>query len=262
MDRRVRHHVLPWMVPALFLATWIVASGTGLVPRYLLPHPLGVAKAGWRYVFGVGSRGAFAGRFAVDAASSILRVACGFGAAALLGLTLGVISGRMATVHSMLSNTVHGLRAVPGIAWYPLAFVWFGIGMRTAVFLIALAAFFPVYLNTTAGVRQVNVRWLQAGAMMGMGRIAGTFTILMPAAMPQIMAGLRLGLGIAWAYVVLGELFGVSHGLGAAIWEARMHGRVDVIVVAMILISGLGRASDAVLVFAMRRLFKSARRMA
>jgi len=144
----------------------------------------------------------------------------------------------------------------------PLAMVWFGIGMKTTVFLVALAAFFPIYLNTASGARQVNPIHYQAGAMLGVSRLRGVFTILLPASMPQIIAGLRLGLGIAWAYLVLGELTGVPNGLGAVIMDARMLGRIDMIGVGIIVIAILGRVCDLLLHQAMRLAFKSARRLA
>jgi NitT/TauT family transport system permease protein len=165
-------------------------------------------------------------------------------------------------VHRLLSTTINALRAVPGISWLPLAMVWFGIGIKTTVFLVALAAFFPIYLNTEAGARQVNPTLLQAGAMMGVRRLRGTFAILLPAAMPNIITGLRLGMGISWAYLVLGELTGVPNGLGALIMDARMLGRIDIIVVGIILIALIGRLCDLGLHQVLRLSFKSARRMA
>jgi sulfonate transport system permease protein len=160
-----------------------------------------------------------------------------------------------------MSTSVNALRAVPGITWLPLALVWFGIGMKTTIFLVALAAFFPVYLNAAAGAAQVNPLLLQAGAMMGVRRLRGTFAILLPGAMSHLMTGLRLGLGISWAYLVLGELTGVPNGLGAVIMDARMLGRIDMIVVGIIIIAVIGRVTDQVLQGGMRCCFKSARRM-
>ena len=177
------------------------------------------------------------------------------------GPSLRILSGRLASVQSLLGATVNGLRAVPGISWLPLAMVWFGIGMGATVFLVALAAFFPVYLNAAAGARQVDPLLLQAGAMMGVRRFRGTFAILLPAAMPHIVTGLRLGLGLSWAYLVLGELTGVPDGLGAVIMDARMLGRIDIIVVGMILIAVMGRGSDLLLTSSLRLCFKSARRL-
>ncbi len=97
---------------------------------------------------------------------------------------------------------------------------------------------------------------------MGVGRIRGSFSILIPGCMPNIMTGLRLGLGISWAYLVLGELTGVPGGLGAVIMDARMMGRVDMIIVGMLLIAIVGRISDVLLVAALKGSLKSARRMA
>ena len=160
-----------------------------------------------------------------------------------------------------MNHFVNGIRAVPGITWLPLALVWFGIGTFTTVFLVALAAFFPVYLNAAAGARQVDPILLHAGAMMGVTKTKGVFKILLPAAMPHVVTGLRLGLGISWDYLVLGELTGVPDGLGAVIMDARMLGRVDMIIVGMILIAIIGRVSDRLLVGGLKFCLKSARRM-
>ena len=172
-----------------------------------------------------------------------------------------MLSGRLSAVNRLLSNTINALRVVPGISWLPLAMVWFGIGMRTTVFLVALAAFFPIYLNTAAGARQVNPIHYRAGAMLGVNRLRGVFAILLPSAMPQIISGLRLGLGIVWAYLVLGELTGVPNGLGAVIMDARMLGRIDIIMVGIMIIAVVGRTTDLVLYHVMRLCFKSARRL-
>jgi NitT/TauT family transport system permease protein len=139
--------------------------------------------------------------------------------------TPGSARGRLGNWPSYrYETTINGLRAVPGISWLPLAMVWFGIGIKTTLFLVALAAFFPIYLNAEAGARQVDPLLLEAGAMMGVKPIRSIFTIVLPGSMPHIVTGLRLGLGISWAYLVLGELSGVPNGLGAIIMDARMVG--------------------------------------
>jgi NitT/TauT family transport system permease protein len=140
--------------------------------------------------------------------------------------------------------------------------IWLGIGIKTTVFLVAIAAFFPIYLNTLTGARQVAQIYFQAGAMLGVSRFHRIFAILIPLAMPNIIAGLRLGMGISWAYLVLGELTGVPNGLGAVIMDARMLGQIDIIIVGILLIAVIGRICDRLLVFGMRLFFKSARRLA
>ena len=256
------HGLIPWIIPALCIAGWMIVSETGRVPAYLLPHPADIGRAGYAYVLGDTGSAPYAGRFLSDARSSLARVAMGFFIAAMSGVPLGILSGRVRFVRRLFSGSVNAVRAVPGISWLPLAMVWFGIGMKTTVFLVALAAFFPIYLNAAAGARQVNPLLLQAGAMMGTGRVRGTFAILIPGAMPHIITGLRLGLGISWAYLVLGELTGVPNGLGAVIMDARMLGRIDFIIVGIIIIAVMGQASDQILKFFLKICFRSARRMA
>lgn len=252
--------ILPWIIPGILLTAWFLACRFGWVPAYLLPDPFRIIESATAYLFAQADSGPYAGRFLADASASLLRVGIGFSLAVVTGIPLGVLSGRVAICRRLMSATVNGLRAVPGICWLPLALVWFGIGMRTTVFLVALAAFFPIYINTAAGSRQVNPLLYQAGAMLGVGRIRGIFAILLPAAMPQIISGLRLGLGLSWAYLVLGELTGVPNGLGAVIMDARMLGRIDIIMVGIIIIAIMGRLSDLLLNTTLRLFFKSARR--
>ncbi len=253
--------ILPWVIPALFISLWMIVSETGLIPTYLMPHPFEIGKAGWIYIFANPGDAPFAGRFLDDAGASLIRVGIGFGFAIIFGLPLGIMSGRLSLVQKLISTSINALRAVPGISWLPLAMIWFGIGIKTTVFLVAMAAFFPIYLNAAAGARQINPLLLQAGAMMGVNRLRGTFAILLPGAMPHIITGLRLGLGISWAYLVLGELTGVPNGLGAVIMDARMLGRIDIIVVGIIIIAVMGRAADQLLKTSLKFCFKSARRM-
>lgn len=253
--------ILPWIIPLVFIILWFVVSETRVIPTYLMPHPVEIGKTGYNYVLGNPGDGPYAGRFLDDARASLIRVATGFALAIIFGLPLGITSGRLSMVQRLMGLSINALRAVPGISWLPLAMIWFGIGIKTTVFLVALAAFFPIYLNAAAGARQINPLLLQAGAMMGVKRLRGTFAILLPGAMPHIMTGLRLGLGISWAYLVLGELTGVPNGLGALIMDARMLGRIDIIVVGIIIIAVIGRASDQFLKASMKFCFKSARRM-
>ena len=260
-DEKDKKAFLPWIIPATLLGAWALSSHLKIVPAYLFPPPWDIVQSLYDYAFGGPGQGPYAGRFLDDCWASFVRVGSGFLAASFFGLPLGMLSGRLSVINRLLNHFVNAIRAVPGITWLPLALVWFGIGTFTTVFLVALAAFFPVYLNTAAGARQVDPVLLHAGAMMGVKRLKGVFRILLPAAMPHVMTGLRLGLGISWAYLVLGELTGVPNGLGAVIMDARMLGRVDMIVVGMILIAVIGRLSDRVLVGGLKLCLKSARRM-
>ena len=253
--------LLPVLLPLAVLLAWTALSGSGLAPAYLLPGPAAVFEAGVRYVFAAPGQGPYAGRFFTDLLASLGRVFAGFGLAALVGVPLGLCSGRVVTVNRLFAATIGGLRAVPGICWLPLALIWFGIGFRTTVFLVALAAFFPIYQNALTGARSVAPIYYQAGAMLGVSRLRGVFAILLPLAMPNLLTGLRLGMGISWAYLVLGELTGVPDGLGAVIMDARMLGQTDMILVGILLIALVGRLCDRLLVGLLRLCSKSARRL-
>ena len=253
--------LLPVLLPLAVLLAWTALSGSGLAPAYLLPGPAAVFEAGVRYVFAAPGQGPYAGRFFTDLLASLGRVFAGFGLAALVGVPLGLCSGRVVTVNRLFASTIGGLRAVPGICWLPLALIWFGIGFRTTVFLVALAAFFPIYQNALTGARSVAPIYYQAGAMLGVSRLRGVFAILLPLAMPNLLTGLRLGMGISWAYLVLGELTGVPDGLGAVIMDARMLGQTDMILVGILLIALVGRLCDRLLVGLLRVCSKSARRL-
>ena len=253
--------LLPVLLPLAVLLAWTALSGSGLAPAYLLPGPAAVFEAGVRYVFAAPGQGPYAGRFFTDLLASLGRVFAGFGLAAFCGIPLGLCSGRVVTVNRLFASTIGGLRAVPGICWLPLALIWFGIGFRTTVFLVALAAFFPIYQNALTGARSVAPIYYQAGAMLGVSRLRGVFAILLPLAMPNLLTGLRLGMGISWAYLVLGELTGVPDGLGAVIMDARMLGQTDMILVGILLIALVGRLCDRLLVGLLRLCSKSARRL-
>lgn len=237
--------LLPLLLPALALLAWCWLSRSGRVAPYILPSPADTLSALRDYVFG--GVDSYAGRFGGDLAASLGRVAFGFGVAVLPGVALGLFSGRAPLLARLLSPLVNGIRAVPGISWLPLALLWLGIGFRTTVFLIALAAFFPAYLNALAGAASVPADLIRAGRMLGFSRAGVFLRVILPSAMPQILAGLRISLGLSFAYLVLGEMTGVPDGLGAMIMDARMVGRVDMILVGIAVIALTGWVCDRLL---------------
>ena len=178
--------------------------------------------------------------------ASLGRVGSGYLLAVIPGVALGLASGRSPALASLLSPIINGVRAVPGISWLPLALLWLGIGFRATVFLIALAGFFPAYLNAAAGAASVPPVLTRAGRMLGFGRRAIFFRVVIPSAMPQVRTGLRVALGMSFSYLVLGELTGVPDGLGAMIMDARLAGRVDT--------AGFGHHSDRAGGVAMRHV--------
>ena len=152
-----KRRVLPCLLPLILFFCWHLATFSGLAPEYLLPSPRTVWETVCAYMGAVseGYADAYAGRFWGDLSASLGRVGSGYLLAVIPGVALGLASGRSPALASLLSPIINGVRAVPGISWLPLALLWLGIGFRATVFLIALAGFFPAYLNAAAGAASV-----------------------------------------------------------------------------------------------------------
>lgn len=243
------------LLPIIFMMIWYLATLVGGVPSYILPSPQKLVQVLVDFTVAMEHYTPYAGKLMENLTASVLRVLGGFGLAAVTGLTLGMLTGRNVWAKRFFDPLIHMLRAVPGIGWLPLAMIWFGVGEKTTLFLIALAAFFPIYVNTAHGAAGVSPMLLRAARMLGADKVSLFTTVILPAAFPSIVVGLRLGLGVAWAYLVLGELTGVAKGLGAVMMDSRMLGHVDMVLAAMICIAILGKMTDTVLMAICNRLY-------
>jgi NitT/TauT family transport system permease protein len=164
--------------------------------------------------------------------------------------------GRIPLVRRLLDPTLQVLRPIPVTAWLPLAMIMFGLGPRSAFFLVCLGAFYPILINTIFGVRAVDQRLFEAASMLGCQGTAQFFRVVLPASLPAIFTGLRLGLGFAWVVIVVGEMTGVQTGLGAIIMEARQLSRTEIVVCGMIVIGTAGFISDRIVLLLGQRLLK------
>ena len=260
MTKRKAFDPAALVIPAALVAVWWVASASGALPAYQLPSPARLALVLADFVTGQLRVTPYSGQLWLHLWASLRRVAWGFGLAAALGLTAGFLTGRVPLLRRLLGPFLHMLRAIPGIGWLPVAIVWFGVGEKNTLFLISLAAFFPIYMNTAHGASQVSPLLLRAGKMLGARGFTLFRTVIFPAAFPEAAVGLRLGLGVAWAYLVLGEITGVSRGLGAVLSDGRMLGHVDIVLAAMIVIAVLGKLTDLILLAVCRAISPQLRR--
>ncbi len=249
---RVRQ-MLGVLVPAaLLLAWWNATRGQeyGLIPT---PGEVVTALAD----LAAGQEGdAFSGRLPAHVLASVQRVYGGFLLAAVIALPLGMLIGRLRLVRDLLDPMMQLFRPIPVTAWLPLSMILFGLGARSAFFLVALGAFFPILVNTIFAVRSVEARLFEAAAMLGVSRARMFPVVVLPASLPGIFTGLRLGLGFAWVVIVVGEMTGVSTGLGAMIMDARQLSRTDVVVAGMAVIGLLGFLSDFAVLSLGRRLLR------
>jgi NitT/TauT family transport system permease protein len=190
----------------------------------------------------------YAGTWLAAVLASSARVFAGFAVAAVAGVLLGMIIGRSRTVADYLDPVIQVLRPVPVSSWVPFSLVFFGIGPASAVFLVALGAFFPVVMNTISGARHVSELHLRSARMLGADRWFASTRVILPSSLPSILVGLRLALGLAWVLLIVAEMVAVKSGLGYELWNAYYYSRMDVIVAAMVTIGLLGFVSDLALV--------------
>lgn len=240
-------------VPAALLLAWEAVSRAGWVTPLVLPAPSAVALRWWAYLrppepYDPAAGGllawAVSGELPHDALASLLRIAVGFGVGAGLALPLGLVMGARPLAYALLNPVLQVLRPIPPIAYIPLAILWFGLGNPPAFFLISLGAFFPVLMNTIAGVRAVDAIYLRAARNLGAGEWTLFWRIMVPAAMPYILTGVRVGIGVAFIVVIVAEMIAVNSGLGYRILEAREYFWSDKVIAGMITIGLCGLAID------------------
>jgi NitT/TauT family transport system permease protein len=160
---------------------------------------------------------------------------------------VGILVGHSRLFEDLLDPLIQVLRPIPITAWLPFAVIFFGIRTGSAVFLIALGAFFPIVVNTTAGVNRVPQALIRAAQTLGAPRMDILPRVVLPAALPSIFTGLRIGLGMSWVLVIVSEMLAVKGGLGFVLWDSYYYLRMDVIVAAMLSVGLLGYASDRIM---------------
>ncbi|MCX5401813.1 ABC transporter permease [Streptomyces sp. NBC_00102] len=227
------------LVPVGILVAWHTAARSGAYSPSQLPEPLAVARAA-RVLW---ERGELPHHVAI----SVQRVLLGFAAGAGAGLVLGGLVGLSTAVRRLLGPTIQALRAVPSLAWVPLLLLWLGIGETPKITLVAVGAFFPVYTTVASALDHADPGLRELGHAYGRRGPALLAQVLIPAAAPSVLAGLRLGLAQGWLFLVAAELIASSMGLGFLLIDSQNTGRTDILLLAIVLLALLGKATDAVL---------------
>lgn len=183
--------------------------------------------------------------------ASLFRVTFGYLSAAALAIPLGVLMGWFGGTYVAVNPLIQLLRPISPIAWIPVAILWFGVGDLSPIFLIFLSSFFPMVVETTAGVHTIERQYIRAARNFGVSGPKLFRTVILPAALPQIIVGMRIGLGVAWLVVVAAEMIAINSGLGYLIIDSRNAGnRYDLVVAGMAIIGVIGLLLDSL----MRRL--------
>lgn len=228
--------LLGLVVPAALVVVWHFLVVTGVFSAHQLPEPLAVVTT----LYGMAASGELWGHVAI----TIQRVALGVLLGVSVGIVLGTATGLYALAHDLFDPLFQSMKNIPSLAWVPLFLLWFGIGEGAKVTLIALGAFFPVYLNLSTGIRDVREDLLEVVEVYDVGRVESLRKVVLPAALPSLLVGIRGGVGLAWMFVVAAELIAASQGIGFLMSDGRVLARPDIIIGSILLFAFFGNLSD------------------
>lgn len=231
---------------ALVLVAWELAARLLWRDAQVLPSPTQAMAAAAKHLT---SR-----EVAEHIGASLWRIAAGFALGAAAGTLAGIAAGWYSGLARFVRPFVELLRPIPPLAWIPIAIVWFGIGEASKVFVIFLGAFFPVFTNAWRGMRSIPPVLLSAARTMDVDGPALLFKVAIPAALPDISTGLRIGFGLSFGILVAAELIAADRGMGFLVMNSRMLGQLGVAIFAILLIGVVTLVTDGALAFALRKL--------
>jgi NitT/TauT family transport system permease protein len=236
-----RAHFVTWTRRIVFyvalIALWQVIVAMGIWPDYLLPGPLTVGGS----LLG----GVLGGLYLQGALISLERLAIGYAISLLLGVVLGLLIGRVQILADTLGSLMLGLQALPSVCWLPLAILWFGLSEQAIIFVVVMGALFSITLGVDAGVKNTPPIYLNAGRTLGVRGIALSLHVLLPAAMPAVLNGLKQGWTFAWRSLMAGELLYFTLSLGNLLQQGRDFNDASQVIAVMVVIIAVGVAIDS-----------------
>lgn len=232
----VAHHLVPWIVPVALIALWQIASSQGWLSTRVLPAPADVITAAWTLTLS----GDLWTHMKISTGRALAGLAIGGG----LGLALGLLTGTLRHAETLLDSTLQMLRNIPALALIPLVILWFGIDEWAKLFLIAVSVFFPIYLNTFHGIRNVDPQLIEMGRTYGLSRWQLYRHVILPGATSSILVGLRFSLGLMWVVLIVAETISAQAGIGYLTMNAREFLQTDIVLVGILLYALLGKLAD------------------
>ena len=229
-------HLAPWALPLALIALWEVSARAGWLSSRILPEPWAVARAFWTLTE--------SGELLLHLRTSLWRAASGFAIGAGAGLLLGLLTGSVRRAETLLDTTLQMVRNIPALALIPLVILWFGIDESAKLFLLAVGVFFPVYLNTFHGIRSADQALVEMARSYGVTGWPLYRDVILPAALPAILVGVRFALGLVWVLLIVAETISAQSGIGYMTMNAREFLQTDVVLVGILLYALLGKAAD------------------
>ncbi|WP_051952892.1 ABC transporter permease subunit [Methylocapsa aurea] len=229
--------VLNWSLPILLLVVWQACSSFGYLTNNILPSPAAVALAGWKL--------ALSGALVANVWVSFLRAMAGLIIGGAIGFAFGFANGLSDLSEKLTDTTLQMARNIPHLALIPLVILWFGIDEGAKLFLVALGVFFPIYLNTLHGIRNIDPQLVEMGRSYGLTPRELLRRVIFPGALPSILVGLRYALGIMWLTLIVAETIAAQSGIGYMAMQAREFMQTDIVVFSILIYAALGKVADA-----------------
>lgn len=234
--RGAGRQLLPWLLPIGLFAIWQLASSLGWLSARVLPAPSSVLKAAWL----LATSGELWTHLRVSATRALLGLLIG----GSIGLALGLLTGSLRVFETLLDSSLQMLRNIPALALVPLVILWFGIGEAAKLLLISVAVFFPIYLNTFHGIRNVDPQLVEMARSYGLTRWQLYREVILPGALSSILVGLRFSLGLMWVVLIVAETISAQAGIGYLTMNAREFMQTDIVLVGILLYALLGKLAD------------------
>ena len=244
-NRRARWSAIGLVVPGVALIAWEAASRLGWLDRTVASSPGEILVEIGRLLT--------TGQIWVHLYATFIRVFSGFALGSAIAVILGVLTGISPILYRMLNPSIQAIRSVPSYAWVPLFILWFGIFETSKILLIALGAFFPLYLALVSSIRSVDRKLVEVALVNGFTGWSLARRIFLPASLPAIFVGLRQSLGLAWMFVVAAEFMGATHGLGFLLIDGQTTGRPATLITSILLFALCGKATDGCLAWISER---------
>lgn len=232
----MRKILIPFILPVLILLIWSILTSFNIIPEYILPAPNDVLTS---FMELVGNN-----ELLIDTIATLTRVITGLVIAAAVAIPLGIFMGWSKKAEKISNLTIQILRPIPPLAWIPFAMLWFGLGFESAVFIIFIGTFFPILLNTIDGVKRINKVFVESAYTLGASERQILSNVVMPASLPSIFTGLRVGIGIGLMCTVAAEMIAVKSGLGYLIMESMNLIDTGGVIVGMLVIGIIGFVMD------------------
>lgn len=232
----------------IVIVIWEIASISGALPAYMLPSPHAIVMLSIKKIA--------TGELLVNVLVSIRRVFLGFLIAALVAIVFGIFISVSKNFEIFTSLLLQILKPIPPIAWIPIAIIWLGIGEQSKIFIIFIGAFFPILTNVIDGISQIDKRFFEVSQTFEISRKKLITNVMIPAALPQVMTGLKIGLGNAWICVVAAEMIAATSGIGYMLMDGRSLSMPGQVVLSMIIVGIIGKLMEDILRSIQNKLIK------